>query len=46
MYAVVKDAYTNAGKKLPESALHIHQLSELPGLIERVNTEAAQVDSR
>jgi HAD superfamily hydrolase (TIGR01549 family) len=40
MYAVVKDAYTNAGKKLPEGALRIHQLSELPGLIERINIEA------
>jgi HAD superfamily hydrolase (TIGR01549 family) len=40
MYAVAKDAYTNAGKKLPEGALRIHQLSELPGLIERINTEA------
>ena len=40
MYAVVKDAYTNAGKKLPEGASRIHQLSELPGLIERINIEA------
>lgn len=37
MYAVVKDAYTNAGKKLPEGAFRIHQLAELPSLIKKVN---------
>lgn len=40
MYAVVKDAYTNAGKKIPKGAWRISQLSELPGLIQRINTEA------
>ncbi|MCX5638218.1 MAG: hypothetical protein NTX52_11090, partial [Planctomycetota bacterium] len=39
MYAVAKDAYTNAGKKLPEDALRIHQLSELPELIQKINAE-------
>jgi FMN phosphatase YigB (HAD superfamily) len=40
MYAIVKDAYTNAGKKIPKGAWRISRLSELPGLIERINTEA------
>jgi putative hydrolase of the HAD superfamily len=40
MTAVLKDAYTNAGKPTPPGARRIRLLSELPGLIERVNTEA------
>jgi HAD superfamily hydrolase (TIGR01549 family) len=40
MYAVVKDAYTNAGKAIPKGAWRISKLSDLPGLIERINTEA------
>jgi len=39
MYAVVKDAYTNASKKLPEGVLRIHQLAELPGLIGKINAQ-------
>jgi putative hydrolase of the HAD superfamily len=39
MYAVLKDAYTNAGRKTPESAWRIERLSELPGLIERIDAE-------
>jgi FMN phosphatase YigB (HAD superfamily) len=38
MYAVMKDAYTNVGKKLPKDALRIHQLAELPSLIEKINS--------
>jgi HAD superfamily hydrolase (TIGR01549 family) len=37
MYAVVKDAYTNAGKKIPKGAWKIERLSELPSLIKKVN---------
>ncbi len=38
MQAVLKTAYTNAGKKIPKGAWKINQLSELPGLIEKINT--------
>ena len=37
MHAVLKDAYTNAGKRLPEGAWKITRISELPGLVERIN---------
>jgi len=37
MQAVLKTAYTNAGKKTPRGAWRINQLSELPGLIEKIN---------
>lgn len=39
MTAVLKDAYTNAGRKVPQSALKVNTVSELPGLIERINAE-------
>lgn len=39
MYAVMKDAYTNAGKKPPKGAWRISRLSEIPGLIKKVNTD-------
>ena len=42
MMAVLKDAYTNAGKQTPPGAWRIRDLSELPGLIARVNAAAAQ----
>lgn len=41
MRAVLKKAYTNIGKKIPEGTLKINQLSELPALIERINSETA-----
>ena len=41
MQAVLKAAYTNAGKKVPDGAWKINQLSELPGLIQRINTTVA-----
>ncbi len=41
MQAVLKTAYTNAGKKIPKEAWRINQLSELPGLIEKINTQTA-----
>ena len=34
---VLKAAYTNTGKKLPEGACKITHLSELPGLVEKTN---------
>ena len=37
MHAVLKAAYTNAGKKTPKGAWKINQLAELPGLIEKIN---------
>ncbi len=42
MHAVLKAAYTNAGKKIPEGAWKINQLSELPALIEKINAETSQ----
>ena len=37
MHTALKTAYTNAGKKTPRGAWRINQLSELPGLIEKIN---------
>ena len=37
MHAVLKDAYTNAGKRLPQGARKITHISELPALVERIN---------
>jgi HAD superfamily hydrolase (TIGR01549 family) len=37
MRAVLKDAHTNAGKAAPDGAMRIRLLSELPGIVERVN---------
>jgi len=37
MRAVLKTAYTNIGKKLPEGVWKINQLCELPGLLEKIN---------
>jgi len=42
MKAVLKDAYTNAGKATPPGAWRIARLSELPGVIERINAGAAE----
>ena len=41
MQAVLKTAYTNNGKKLPRNAWGITKISELPGLIEKINSQAA-----
>ena len=38
MPVVLKAAHTNAGKKLPKGALKITHLSELPALIEKINS--------
>ena len=37
MVPILKAAYTNAGKKLPEGAFKITHVSELPALIQRIN---------
>jgi len=37
MQAVLKEAYTNTGKKTPKGAWEINQLAELPELIEKNN---------
>jgi len=41
MRAVLKNAYTNNGKKIPKGAWKINQLSELPALIEQINAATA-----
>jgi len=38
MQPILKAAYTNAGKRLPNGARRINQLSELPALIEKINS--------
>jgi putative hydrolase of the HAD superfamily len=40
MWTVLKAAYTNAGRKTPDGTWKINQLSELPGLIEKINAES------
>ena len=40
MHAVLKNACTNAGKRLPEGARRIDHISELPALIEKINASA------
>jgi len=37
MRAVLKEAYTNIGKKIPKGVWKISRLSELPSLIEKIN---------
>jgi putative hydrolase of the HAD superfamily len=37
MQAVLKEAYTNTGKKIPKDVWKINRLSELPSLIEKIN---------
>jgi len=39
MTAVLKAAYTNAGKKTPKGAWRINHLAELPALIEKINAK-------
>jgi putative hydrolase of the HAD superfamily len=39
MHTVLKEAYTNADKKVPKGIRKIKQLAELPGLIEKINAE-------
>jgi hypothetical protein len=37
MKTVLKTAYTNIGKKIPNGAFKINRLSELPALVENIN---------
>ena len=37
MQAVLKTAYTNTGKNIPDSILKINNLSELPALVKQIN---------
>jgi putative hydrolase of the HAD superfamily len=37
MPAVLKKAYTNSGKKIPQDVIIIEQISELPGVVSRLN---------
>ena len=41
MKAVLKAAYTNAGKKTPKGAWKINNLAELPELIEKINADTS-----
>ncbi len=43
MNAVLKDAYTNTGKRLPQGARKITHLSELPALIEKINDQESVI---
>ena len=43
MQAVLKASYTNIGKKVPKGVWEISRLSELPGLIEKINGESTQI---
>jgi HAD superfamily hydrolase (TIGR01549 family) len=43
MQAVLKEAYTNIGKKIPKGVWEISRLSELPSLIEKINSETTSV---
>jgi HAD superfamily hydrolase (TIGR01549 family) len=38
MHAALKTAYTNNGKKLPDGAWKINLISELPNLVEKINS--------
>jgi putative hydrolase of the HAD superfamily len=39
MHAVLKAAYTNTGKKIPDGVIKITQLAELPAIIEKINNQ-------
>ncbi len=42
MHAVLKEAYTNAGKKTPNGVIKITHLAELPAIIEKINAESSR----
>lgn len=44
MWTVLKSAYTNAGRKIPDGTWKINQLAELPGLIKKINTNLVSID--
>ncbi|UCC21514.1 MAG: HAD family hydrolase, partial [Planctomycetota bacterium] len=39
MWAVLKAAYTNIGKQIPQGIWKVDELAELPALIKRINAE-------
>ena len=41
MWTVLKAAYTNADRKIPEGTWKVNRLAALPALIEKINTESA-----
>jgi putative hydrolase of the HAD superfamily len=43
MKAVLKAAYTNTGKNIPNGVFKINRLSELPALIKKINTQKIAV---
>lgn len=43
MKTVLKTAYTNTGKKIPDDVLKINRLSELPKLVEEINLQRVAV---
>jgi HAD superfamily hydrolase (TIGR01549 family) len=45
MRAVLKSAYTNAGKNAPKGVFKIDRIAELPELVEKVNAETVTHDS-
>ena len=45
MHSVLKEAYTNIGKKVPKGVWKINRLSELPALIEKINGKSTQLES-
>jgi HAD superfamily hydrolase (TIGR01549 family) len=42
MPTVLKSAYTNAGKSVPQGVLKIDRIAELPGIIEKINSFTAE----
>ncbi|HIJ72115.1 MAG TPA: HAD family hydrolase [Planctomycetes bacterium] len=45
MYAVLKNAYTNAGKKTPAGTERIEQISQLPALVEKINGDLSTLNT-
>jgi putative hydrolase of the HAD superfamily len=43
MRTALKSAYTNQGKELPEGAFKIELISELPGIIEKINAVKSEL---
>jgi len=44
MQTVLKEAYTNVGKEIPKGVWRISRLSELPGLVEKINGKTTQAE--
>jgi HAD superfamily hydrolase (TIGR01549 family) len=42
MHAVLKEAYTNIGKKIPKGVCKINRLCELPAIIKEINSATTQ----